>query len=267
MLTSTRRGISYPNPDRSDRPDIPAHILNLINGLEVDMVYAQGTDAARIARAHLAGTFFYATDTTISWYDDGATWRQIGPLEATVIANGHRTGTLAARPAANAVSAGTLYFAADNGFVYRSDGAAWTLMSSRAGAEYDYKQITASVTGIAVTTEGTAAAVITGNSVNFDGDRVKIEVSVPSSRIDAGVSFTGVILRDGTAIGETFLGANGWGSSSILAPAKGELFDTPSAAAHQYAFKAFVSSGTADAQAGLGGAGAKVPAFLRVTRA
>lgn len=124
MLVSARRGISYPNPDRSDRPDIPAHMLNFLNALEVDMIYVQGTDAARVARAHLAGTFFYATDTTLCWYDDGAAWHQIG-VQASGI---NLVGTYAARPAANSVAAGTRYFATDTLGEWRSDGAAWTLI-------------------------------------------------------------------------------------------------------------------------------------------
>jgi len=74
MLTSTRRAISYPNPDRSDRPDIPAHILNLINALEVDVIYVQGTNAARLAATHMAGVIWYATDTGFFWWDTGSTW-------------------------------------------------------------------------------------------------------------------------------------------------------------------------------------------------
>lgn len=78
MLTSSRRSISYPNTDRSDRPDIPAHILNLVAALEIDMIYSQGTNATRTGRAHLEGVLFFETDTGSFWYDDGAAWWQIG---------------------------------------------------------------------------------------------------------------------------------------------------------------------------------------------
>lgn len=81
MLTTTRRSISYPNPDRSDRPDIPLHIENVANAADVDVVYNQGTDAARLAAAHQSGggRFWWATDTMLIWYDDGANWTLIGP--------------------------------------------------------------------------------------------------------------------------------------------------------------------------------------------
>ena len=88
MLTSARRSISYPNPDRSDRPDVPAHILNLVNALDVDVVFNIGTDAGRIAATHQVGggRLWYASDTNILWFDDGTVWRAIGnaPLASPV---------------------------------------------------------------------------------------------------------------------------------------------------------------------------------------
>jgi hypothetical protein len=82
VLASTRRGISYPNPDRSDRDDIAAHIGNVIAALDVDVVYNQGTDAARLAAAHQSGggRFWWTTDTLTMWYDDGATWQNLAGL-------------------------------------------------------------------------------------------------------------------------------------------------------------------------------------------
>jgi len=78
MLASTRRAIQYPNPDRSDRPDIPAHFLNLVNALEIDVIYVQGTDATRLGRTHMAGVLFYTTDTLLFWWDTGTAWVQVG---------------------------------------------------------------------------------------------------------------------------------------------------------------------------------------------
>ena|SRR5215469_6133999 len=80
MLTSARRQISYPNPDRSDRPDVPNHILNLVNALDVDVVFNIGTDASRTAATHQVGggRFWWASDTGILWFDDGTAWQAIG---------------------------------------------------------------------------------------------------------------------------------------------------------------------------------------------
>lgn len=90
MLTSTRRAISYPDPLRSDRPDIPLHIKNVVDAADVDVLYNQGTDAARQAAAHQAsgGRVWFCTDTGFLWWDDGADWHEIqGPsLKIPVVA-------------------------------------------------------------------------------------------------------------------------------------------------------------------------------------
>ena len=84
MLTTTRRGVQYPNSDRSDRADVAVHMGYLATALDVDVLFNQGTDAARIAAAHQAqgGRFWWTTDTLIMWYDDGAAWRTVGSIAA-----------------------------------------------------------------------------------------------------------------------------------------------------------------------------------------
>lgn len=80
MLQSARRKISYPNPDRSDRPDVPAHILNLVSALEVDVVFTIGLDSDRAASTHQVGggRLWWSNDTGSLWWDDGAAWHQLG---------------------------------------------------------------------------------------------------------------------------------------------------------------------------------------------
>jgi hypothetical protein len=84
MLQSTRRKIYYPNPDRSDISDVPAHIKYLVDALEVDPVYVQGTNADRLLAVHMAGVIWYATDTQLHWWDTGTTWVQLGGAPAIV---------------------------------------------------------------------------------------------------------------------------------------------------------------------------------------
>jgi hypothetical protein len=87
MITSTRRLISSPSLDRSDRPDVPQHIKNLVDKLDVDVLYTQGTDAARIAAGHQiqGGLFWWTTDTHILWYDDGTTWWQASGITGALL--------------------------------------------------------------------------------------------------------------------------------------------------------------------------------------
>jgi hypothetical protein len=212
MLNSVRRGIQYPNPDFSDRPNIPAHLKFLVDALEIDLVYAQGASATRIGRSHLEGVFFYETDTGLSWYDDGAVWHKAG-------------GT---------------------------------------GVELDFAQLTTSLSAISATSEGTAVAVIVGNSVTYDGTRNKIEFFIPGASPSAALSGNFVLLRDTTVLGQCPVS---FSSTTDKKSFKVELFDTPSAAAHVYKASLFVGTGNVIINAGVGGTGAQIPGFLRVTRA
>lgn len=90
LLTSSRFGISYPSTDRSDRPDIPQHLVNIVTSLEANgAMYSQGTFANRpvstVGTPGKQGRFYMSTDgvsggspgTYILWYDYGNGWAQI----------------------------------------------------------------------------------------------------------------------------------------------------------------------------------------------
>lgn len=92
------------------------------------------------------------------------------------------TGTYAARPAANTVLDGMIYYATDVPEQYRSNGAVWTVVGS-GGSELGYAQITAVTAAIS-----TPAADIPGLSVTFvAGER------------PAMVTFEGMFLASTTA--------------------------------------------------------------------
>lgn len=80
MQNTARRAISYPDLTRDDRPDVPLHLSNLATALDVDVLYTQGTDAARVAAAHQlsGGRFWFTTDTDNLFYDDGTSWWLVG---------------------------------------------------------------------------------------------------------------------------------------------------------------------------------------------
>jgi hypothetical protein len=131
------------------------------------------------------------------------------------------------------------------------------------GQELDYAQITANPSGITATTEGTSQTVISGNSVYFDGSRVKVSFFVPKLSASASLTATFVIYRDSTVIGQVFGGT----VNTTLQATECELFDTPAVGAHTYAVKAFVSGGTLTVNVGAGGSGNLVPGWIRVTKA
>lgn len=159
-----------------------------------------------------------------------------------------------------------------NGTKFLRDDGSW---QTGIGYELDYTQITADVTGITATTEGTSVAVITGNSITYDGTKVRIEIQIGGVAFTAGSGgrvATLVVYRDSTVLGQipaNSLDANN-NSVPVLLPMASVLYDTPSAAAHTYAVKAFTSGGTTPTltvKAGAGGSGGLIPAFLRVTKA
>ena len=169
-----------------------------------------------------------------------------------------------------------LHYAPQGSLFMRRDGAdAWHLyVKSTAvtvntgwialpGQEFDYEAITANPAGITATTEGTSQAVITGNSVYYDGSRVKVSFCVPKLTSSGSLTATFVVYRDSTVIGQVFGGT----INTSLEAIEFELFDTPAAGAHAYAVKAFVSTGTLTVNVGAGGSGNLIPGWLRVTKA
>jgi hypothetical protein len=131
------------------------------------------------------------------------------------------------------------------------------------GQEFDYAQITANPAGITATTEGTSQTVIAGNSVYYDGSRVKVSFFIPKLSGSVSLTATYVVYRDSTVVGQVFGGT----VNTTLQGTEFELFDTPAAGAHTYKVAAFVSTGTLTANAGAGGSGNLVPGWLRVTKA
>lgn len=131
------------------------------------------------------------------------------------------------------------------------------------GQEFDYAEITADPSGITATTEATAEPVIAGNSVYYEGSRVKVSFFVPKLTSSGSLTATFVVLCDSTVVGQVFGGT----VDTELQGTEFALFDTPAAGAHTYDVKAFVSTGTLTVNAGAGGSGNLVPGWLRVTKA
>lgn len=168
---------------------------------------------------------------------------------------------------------GSVYMRRDQAAMYVKTTAVtldtgWVL---NGGGEWDFKQATADITGINATTEAGASTVITGNSVTYDGTRVKLEFYTPEIVNVAGTGtnkLTVVFLRDSTVVGQAAIVESG-SSFSDREGAKAECFDTPAAGAHTYAVKAFsaATSPNYTVKAGAGGSGNLVSAYLRVTKA
>jgi hypothetical protein len=248
-------------------------IFRGLGGLFAGQFTTTQRNAIGVGLAPYGLIIFNTTTNQYEWNsgtDVARVWQSLGASEATVIADASRYGTFAARPAANTVAAGTIYWASDTGAAFRSDGANW-IGPINPGAQIDYAQITADVTSITATTEGTANTIVASNSVTYDGSKVQVEAHIDGVT-DVGGSASGswnmifVLFRDATALGQSIGSAMPLNGGTPTVSAK--ILDTPAAGAHTYTLKAFVT-GTANytVKAGTGGAGNFAPTYIRVTKA
>ena len=136
------------------------------------------------------------------------------------------------------------------------------------GFELDYAQITSSVS-ITATSAATATTCITGSAVTYDGStRICIEVYCPAVQTGATSGSTvNVVIYDGSGevgiIGEVARGTGSSDNCTLCA----RIYLTPSAAAHTYSARAYRGTSNGTFQAGAGGAGTYLPAYLRITKA
>src|SRR5580765_4382271 len=85
-LTSSRYGIIYPNPDRSDAADVPYFMNQVVAGLEQSAMYGQGPIGSRppssAGTPGKQGRFYMQTDVTphVLWYDFGQGWDNVGSV-------------------------------------------------------------------------------------------------------------------------------------------------------------------------------------------
>lgn len=138
------------------------------------------------------------------------------------------------------------------------------------GQELAYTEQQANV-NVTATTEATANTIVDTGSLSYSGAPVMVECYVPQVQLPTVLnSFCSFALWDGA----TNLGVLG----GVLTPAAqvsdfalllGKRKLTPSAGAHQYILKAHRDggAGTVTVNAGNGGAGLFLPAFVRVTAA
>lgn len=143
-------------------------------------------------------------------------------------------------------------------------------LGSVAGAVLAHAEITANVPVAAV--YGTPVTVITAPAIVFDGGPVLLEFAAPLATAPQQINLA---LQLGLYEGATDLGVmaslvNNAGVASYNAPIFARRRFTPSAGSHTYSIKAHstsASAGGCTVFAGPGGAGAYVPATLRIVKA
>jgi len=135
------------------------------------------------------------------------------------------------------------------------------------GVQKDYAEVTSNQTSTATTAAG-ATAIITGNSVAYNGTDV---VMIEFEAVSATHSVANAIMKWNLYDGSTDLGVmcqswettTGTGNMHV----RGSRRLTPSNASHTYSIRAWSNTaGTVTTEAGAGGAGVLLPMFIRIWR-
>lgn len=140
------------------------------------------------------------------------------------------------------------------------------------GYEYNYVQITAAA-NITATTEATANTVATATATAFDGSTiVLIEFYCPWARPDITARTLNIYLYDDTGGGAASIGRvaaliQEGSVNNQFTPVYTAYRVTPSNATHTYSIRAAVGNAVGGVvNAGAGGLGNDMPAFIRITK-
>jgi len=126
----------------------------------------------------------------------------------------------------------------------------------------DYAEQITDVT-VNTTTEGTAVSVVSLTSKTYEASVTRFEFYAPS--LDTNAATMHITLFDGsTAVGDLFQGAGSGNADTVGCLTR---YLTPTAAAHTYNVKAWISSGSGLIHAGAGGTGGtRMPIYLAAFR-
>jgi hypothetical protein len=131
----------------------------------------------------------------------------------------------------------------------------------------NYTEFTSNVT-VAATAEATPTDVVSSGAITYAATPIKIEFFAPVV-VQAGTAGGVIVVNLWDA--STDLGRVGvWINPSTVQngnPGYGVRFLTPTAASHTYRFRAWRSSTSGSVEVGAGGAGTRLPGFIRVSHA
>ena len=172
------------------------------------------------------------------------------------LVGGHNLGIYAQVPADTAASTG-------ESVTFVKTATHWQELTRDLRVVLDYQQITANKS-VTATTEAGADTVITATAITFDG-ATPIEVEGFSMATPAAsTADASHVLYDGSSIGR--FGYSYVPGAQVYMTLSARRRLTPTNAAHTYSWRSWGSSGTGTVFAGVGGSGANMPAYLKVSR-
>lgn len=136
-----------------------------------------------------------------------------------------------------------------------------------------FEEITSPV-NLTATTEATADLIVTADAVVLDGStRVEISFFTPQFQSPGGATsrFSAVVLYQSLNGAAAASISSFWGAivtnlnGSIQSPALLQRILTPAAGSYVWSARGYVNGGTGVIQAGAGGLGNYMPAFIKVT--
>lgn len=190
MLTSSRRSLSYPNnTTRADSSDVPRDILTLVNALELDVVFSQGTHASRPAAGAGApaatggGRLYWETDTSNLFYDTGSAWVNITP-STTIAPNTITTAMIQANAITSALIASGAIVAGDiaAGTITAALMASALFPSQGAGASVEAFRALGTGAGLAAAgTHGSQHDILAADPAGYARHSTRLRQSAPQS--------------------------------------------------------------------------------------
>lgn len=134
------------------------------------------------------------------------------------------------------------------------------------GYELAYNEVTTTV-NLTVTTEGTAADVVTASAVTYDGSPVIVEFFCPrvATQNTSGSTIVFLLQESSTVIGRLGL-FNTVANTTQLSPLLMRYRFTPSNASHTYKATAYSTISGSSLIGGAGGSGTELPMYLRITK-
>lgn len=144
------------------------------------------------------------------------------------------------------------------------DPSVWGASQFGFGRELAYAEKT-SVTNVTTTSTVPGDTVVTAPSITLDGvTTIIIELDAPYLQAPNTGSIYALLYEDSTQLG--LVGVSSPPGTGVKF--NGKRRRTPSAGAHVYSFRSYVSGGTGGAVGGdVGGPGLYLPAFIRITQA